>query len=89
MERAERGGPIFWAERRPQELEPETVVRVVSLPEHPYLPLGCYGPEHRALFDGRDDDVARFAMILDRRETRVLVLHGESGVGKTSFLRAA
>ena len=64
------------------------MVRAVSLPEDPYLPLGAYGPEYRALFDGRDDDVARFAMILDRRETRVLVLHGESGVGKTSFLRA-
>ena len=58
------------------------------LPEDPYLPLGDYGPAHRALFDGRDDDVVRFAMILARPETRVLVLHGASGVGKTSFLRA-
>ena len=45
-------------------------------------------PNIAHFFDGRDDDVARFAMILDRPETRVLVLHGESGVGKTSFLRA-
>jgi WD40 repeat protein/tetratricopeptide (TPR) repeat protein len=58
------------------------------LPDVPYLPLGTYGPEHRALFAGRDADVARCAMVLGRPETRVLVLHGESGVGKSSFLRA-
>ena len=68
--------------------EAEAVTRERPLPEAPYLPLGAYGPAHRALFAGRDDDVARFAMILDRPESRVLVLHGESGVGKTSFLRA-
>jgi tetratricopeptide (TPR) repeat protein len=54
----------------------------------PYLPLGIYGPEHRALFAGRDEDVERFALVLDHSETRILVLHGESGVGKSSFLRA-
>ena len=53
----------------------------------PYLPLGVYGPEHRALFAGRDQDVERFALLLDHAETRALVLHGESGVGKSSFLR--
>src|SRR5262249_7546889 len=42
----------------------------------------------RALFVGRDGDVQRFAEILDDPETRVLVLHGESGVGKSPFLRA-
>ena len=81
------GGHMLGASRT-DVVEAETVVRDQPLPEDPYLPLGAYGPEHRALFDGRDDDVARFAMILDRPETRVLVLHGESGVGKTSFLRA-
>ncbi len=81
------GGQLLGASRT-EVVEAETAVRDQPLPEDPYLPLGAYGPEHRALFDGRDDDVARFAMILDRPETRVLVLHGESGVGKTSFLRA-
>ena len=33
-------------------------------PTTPYLPLASYGPEHRALFAGRDDDVDRFALIL-------------------------
>ena len=58
------------------------------LPDAPYLPLELYGPEHRALFAGRDGDIARFAMLLGRPETRMMVLHGESGVGKSSFLRA-
>jgi tetratricopeptide (TPR) repeat protein len=58
------------------------------LPPDPYLPLGAYGPEHRALFVGREDDVERFAMLLDHPQTRVLLLHGESGAGKSSFLRA-
>ena len=58
------------------------------LPKMPYLPLQWYGPEHRALFAGRDGDIERFAMTLDNPDTRVLILHGESGVGKSSFLRA-
>jgi len=66
----------------------EAVTHDRPLPDAPYLPLDSYGKGHRPLFVGRDDDVSRFALILDRPETRVLVLHGESGVGKSSFLRA-
>jgi hypothetical protein len=58
------------------------------LPPHPYRSLRAYGVDDRALFAGRDDDVLRFARLVDDPGTRVLVLHGESGVGKTSFLRA-
>ncbi len=66
----------------------EAPTRDRPLPEAPYLPLDSYGQGHRPLFVGRDDDITRFAMILDHRETRVLALHGGSGVGKSSFLRA-
>jgi WD40 repeat protein len=58
------------------------------LPPKPYLSLAYYDREQRALFAGRDADVQRFALLLDDPATRVLVLHGESGVGKSSFLRA-
>ncbi len=59
-----------------------------ELPDRPYPSLNYYDRGDRALFAGRDDDVIRFAHILDDDATRVLVLHGESGAGKSSFLRA-
>ncbi len=77
---AERQAKAETAEKGPDELP--------LLPNEPYLPLASYGPEHRALFAGRDDDITRFSRVLGRPETRVLVLHGESGVGKSSFLNA-
>ena len=58
------------------------------LPPDPYRSLAYYERKDRALFAGRDDDVERFATLLDHAATRILVLHGESGVGKTSFLNA-
>ena len=58
------------------------------LPEEPYPSLSFYDRRHRALLAGRDDDVERFAMFLDDASTRILVLHGESRVGKSSFVRA-
>jgi hypothetical protein len=58
------------------------------LPEKPYPTLANYDREHRALFVGREEDVQRFVELLDDADTRILVLHAESGVGKTSFLRA-
>jgi WD40 repeat protein len=58
------------------------------LPEHPYRSLAYYDREHRALFAGREADVQRFALMLDEADCRMAVLHGQSGVGKSSFLRA-
>jgi hypothetical protein len=58
------------------------------LPKCPYRALSYYDRNDRDLFAGRDGDVMRFARILDESATRVLVLHGESGCGKSSFLRA-
>jgi hypothetical protein len=58
------------------------------LPEHPYRSLAYYDREHRALFAGRDADVQRFALLLDEADCRIAVLHGQSGVGKSSLLRA-
>jgi WD40 repeat protein len=66
----------------------ESAESAATLPEEPYLPLAPYGPEHRALFAGRDQDIERFAWLLGQPDTRVLILHGESGVGKSSFLHA-
>jgi WD40 repeat protein/tetratricopeptide (TPR) repeat protein len=62
--------------------------RCRPLPDAPYRPLDAYGPCDRALFHGREADILRCALILGRPETRLMVLHGESGVGKSSFLRA-
>ena len=58
------------------------------LPDQPYRSLAFYDWKDRALFTGRDADVVRFAATLDRPDTRILILHGESGTGKSSFLRA-
>lgn len=58
------------------------------LPPEPYRSLASYERRDRALFAGRDDDIERFATLLDDAGTRLLVLHGESGVGKSSFLHA-
>ena len=59
-----------------------------ELPAQPYRSLGYYDRADRALFTGRDGDIVRFAATLDRSDTRILILHGESGLGKSSFLRA-
>jgi WD40 repeat protein/tetratricopeptide (TPR) repeat protein len=59
-----------------------------DLPPTPYRSLNYFEETDRALFAGRDGDVLRFARLLDTAGTRILLLHGESGVGKTSFLQA-
>ena len=74
--------------RPPVAAEPAAPDAAPTLPEQPYRSLAFYDENDRALFTGRDADVVRFAATLDRPDTRILILHGESGTGKTSFLRA-
>ena len=57
-------------------------------PERPYKGFGAYGPDDVLLFSGRDDDIRRMSQVLAERNTRIVFLHGKTGCGKSSFLRA-
>jgi hypothetical protein len=60
----------------------------LSWPDEPYKGLAYYGPEDALLFAGRDDDVDDCVHFLAEPRTRMLLLHGRTGCGKSSFLRA-
>ena len=78
---------VVWEDEPPSEVL-ETSEVSGPLPDQPYKPLAPYDREDRALLSGRDEDVAEFTARLDRADTPLLILHGPSGVGKSSFLRA-
>jgi tetratricopeptide (TPR) repeat protein len=59
-----------------------------SWPAVPYKGLGYYEPEDWLLFSGRETEVLDCAELLAKPKTRVLLLHGWTGCGKSSFLRA-
>ena len=54
--------------------------------EHPWLGLSSYTEETREYFHGRDEEVAELARRVQRKN--LTVLFGQSGLGKTSLLRA-
>jgi hypothetical protein len=62
--------------------------RAEAWPREPYKGLAFYGVEDRLLFSGRDSDVDACIQRLASAETRILLLHGNTGCGKSSFLRA-
>ena len=55
-------------------------------PETPYVGLVPYREEDAAFFFGRDDE--RRIVTANLRASRLTLLYGPSGVGKTSLLRA-
>lgn len=57
-------------------------------PENPYKGLSFYTSEDVALFGGRELEVKACAQIVGRESTKVLLLQGPTGCGKSSFLRA-
>jgi tetratricopeptide (TPR) repeat protein len=55
-------------------------------PQHPWLGLDSFTEETRAYFFGRDEEVAELARRVQRK--LLTILFGQSGLGKTSILRA-
>jgi hypothetical protein len=66
--------------------DPVSAAPVGIDPEHPWLGLFSYTEETRAFFHGRDDETAELARRVQRKN--LTVLFGQSGLGKTSLLRA-
>ncbi len=54
--------------------------------EHPWLGLASFTEATRGYFHGREEEVAELARRVQR--TLLTVLFGQSGLGKTSILRA-
>jgi hypothetical protein len=57
-------------------------------PEEPYKGLNFFTVNDAPLFSQRDEEIDHCAARVDDFTTRVLLLHGFSGMGKSSFLRA-
>src|SRR5512138_2728986 len=55
-------------------------------PQHPWLGLASFTEETRGYFYGREDEVAELARRVQRK--LLTILFGQSGLGKTSILRA-
>ncbi|MGO4440416.1 nSTAND1 domain-containing NTPase [Rhizobium sp. RAF56] len=62
--------------------------RPIQWPDQPYKGLNFFRESDAPLFTERDFDVRDCGMLLGQFSTRVLLLHGNSGAGKSSFLRA-
>ncbi len=60
----------------------------ITWPERPYKGLSYYEPKDMPIFAGRDSDREHLARIIALHDCRVIILHGSTGCGKSSFLRA-
>ena len=59
-----------------------------ALPDAPYKGLLSFGEEDVALLAGRELDIRRCAGVLASPHAKTLLLHGKTGCGKSSFLKA-
>jgi tetratricopeptide (TPR) repeat protein len=62
--------------------------RLGPWPRVPYRGFSAYGPGDRRLFAGREQDIENFARLITDVRSRIVLLQGETGCGKSSFLRA-
>ena len=65
---------------------PAVAAQVAVDAQHPWLGLASFTEETRAYFYGREDEVAELARRVQRK--LLTILFGQSGLGKTSILRA-
>ncbi len=72
----------------PVKIAPNRPRTKLKWPDKPYPSLGFYTLADQALFLGREEDSARLAEMVDSPDLRVLLLHGTSGSGKSSVIRA-
>ncbi|MDW8230832.1 MAG: SUMF1/EgtB/PvdO family nonheme iron enzyme [Saprospiraceae bacterium] len=56
--------------------------------KEPYIGLRYFDREAAPLFFGRTHELNAFFSLIERPETRLILVHGHSGVGKSSFLAA-
>src|ERR1017187_724303 len=54
----------------------------------PYKGLAYYREEDAGLFAGRDEEIEKCVHLIRHAWTSLFVVHGLSGCGKSSFLRA-
>src|SRR5262252_598619 len=73
------------AEVEPQETTAALELNLVD-PEHPWLGLDSFSEETRQYFFGREEEVGELARRVQRKT--LAILFGQSGLGKTSILRA-
>jgi formylglycine-generating enzyme required for sulfatase activity len=71
------------AEALLEALEP---LSLAAVPDEPYRGLSVFGPEHAALFFGREHEAR--AVIERLRAASFVLVAGDSGVGKSSLCRA-
>src|ERR1700731_2801847 len=64
-------------------------VTLAALPSFPYKGLDFYTAPDGPLLAGRNGDAQSCAALVASGGTKVLILQGRSGAGKSSFLRAA
>ncbi len=66
----------------------EALADTVRWPTTPYKGLNFYTASDSALFCEREDDIEACARLAAHFATKMLLLHGRTGTGKSSFLRA-
>jgi WD40 repeat protein len=68
--------------------QPPPVGEPQPLPPAPYRPLAPLDEDTAPLLVGREFDIATVAGLLDDAGSRLVLVHGPAGVGKSSLLRA-
>jgi hypothetical protein len=66
----------------------ERPVQAFAWPEQPYKGLNFYAARDAPLFCERDEDIHACGKIASHFSTKLLILHGRTGAGKSSFIRA-